>query len=227
MKLACNAGNAQCLSDTYVLVQQLANSNIPVPIGLEGVIYCSGFRGTGKQSTWVRMWQKMQMTSDATFKSQALSGLGCSDDPVVLKDYLESTLGSGNSVSYTTAERRNVVSAVLNSNSGLEAVISFFKDFELDILRTFGYGTLEAMVSVPARTVKTKAQQLMFMEYLLTLTHLEANGFKNVATIISNNLLVQETAANVKHMKLIRDILEDFNVVPTDTPTTTAPTTLV
>lgn len=229
-KLACNAENEQCLTDTYIQNHLFADHDRKIPKGMENVIFCSGFRGTNKAGEWTEMWKKMQSTSDATFKSQAINGLGCSDDKAVLKDYLESTLGAGNSVNYTQAERRAVVSAVLISYSGLDAVINFFKDFELDILRSFGYGTLEAMVTVPARTVKTREQQATFMDYLLTLTHLDAETYRRIATIVGNNFVAQQQPTNANLMDIIGKILGGLNqettteVLTPPTPTQTNPT---
>jgi hypothetical protein len=232
-KIACNAGNENCLTDTYIQNHLFADHDRKIPKGMESVIFCSGFRGPAKEGEWVEMWKKMQSTSDASFKSLALNGLGCTDSKKSQKDYLESTLGSGNSVNYTTAERRAVVSAVLNSYTGLEAVIAFFKEFELDILRSFGYGSLEAMITVPARTIKTREQQAMFMDYLTTLTHLESDAFRRVSTIVGGNFLTQQQTNNAYIMESIKKIVAGINqetttqgnTPPTPAPTTTRPTT--
>jgi ERAP1-like C-terminal domain len=222
-KLACDSGNQQCLTDTDIQDSLFAGHGQKIPKGMENVIFCSGLRGTDKKVEWTEMWKKMQITSDPTFKSQALSGLGCTDDTELLKDYLESTLGAGNSVNYTQAERRSVVSAVLNSHSGLEVVIEFFKDFDLDILRSFGYGSLEAMVTVPARTVKTREQQTLFSDFLLTLTQLDAEAYRRVSTIVGNNFVTQQQPNNAYITEIIGKIVsgqqEDTTTVQSQTTT--------
>lgn len=231
LQLACNAGNQQCLDNTFMQVKLLAEDDRPVPVGLESVIYCSGFRGTGKTTEWLAMWRKMQNTNDATFKSRAIAALGCSDDPMVLKDYLESTLGAGNSVNYTQADRRAVLAAVLNSHSGLGAVIDFMTNFDLDILSSYGYATMEAMLAVPARTIKTEAQQTTFNNFVRSLTGLDAGVAESIATIIETNIQVQRQSPNDKFISAIRKILQSLIeettpiVVPTTVPTTVAVTT--
>lgn len=231
-KLACNAGNEQCLYDTFLTNKRFADIDIKVRPGLEAVTYCSGFRGENKQYEWVSVWRKMSLTADATAKTLMINGLGCSDDKLVLKDYLESTLGSnGNNVNYTSsAERRSVLSAVLNSNSGLEAVIDFISEFELDILNVLGYASLESLITVPARTVKTEAQQTLFMNFLETLTHLDAAASQRVRVIVDNNFAVQRSEQNAGFLGMIQKILEglidDTTTVeppPDTTPAVTTP----
>lgn len=237
LKLACNSGNQQCLQDTFAQNRRVGVQDIPVPKGIEAVIFCSGFRGMNKQEEWVATWLKMQNTTDATYKTQLINGLGCSDDPVVLKDYLESMLGAGNSVSYNQAQRRSLFSAVLNSHSGLEVIIKFMEDFELEIRSSLGY-SLEEILSIIARTVKTRTQQLAFMDYFFTLTHLETEAFRRVSTIVGNNFLAQQEPQNAEFMLIIQRILAGLNQedttentppTPTEntppTPTETSPTT--
>jgi hypothetical protein len=112
---------------------------------------------------------------------------------------------------------------VLNSYTGLEAVIEFFKEFELDILRNFGYGSLEAMITVPARTVKTREQQAMFMDYMLTLSNLDGEAFKRVSTIVGANFNAQQQPNNAYIMDSIKKIVAGMNQ-DTTTPGNTPPT---
>ena len=230
LRLACNSGNEQCLYDTFIMNYLFLEDIAEIPKGLEPVTYCSGLRQENTQIVWVKMWQLMQSTSDPIVKSRALSALGCSGDQDSLKDYLESTLGSGNSVNYTAAERRSVYTAVLNSYSGLEVVISFLNDFELDILRSFGYANLEALLTVPARTIKTRDQQLMFNDYLLTVTALPVDALGRLIKIGGDNILLQQQPTNANILNIIKAIMageDDTTTVDpgiTDPPTNPPPT---
>ena len=210
LKLACNSGSSQCLFDTSVIVHLFLDPEIDrkVPKGLESVIFCSGMRGVGKQDDFIAMWNKMNNSTDATFRSQAINALGCSDDPTALKDYLESILGAESSVSYTQAERRSVFSSVLNSKSGLDAIINFMIDFELDIIRSLGY-TLENTLNIPARSIKTKAQQTTFVQFLRTLSTLDTNAFNRISTIVDNNLRLQEQSPNSEIIEIIRKLVAE------------------
>ena len=227
LKLACNSGSSQCLFDTSVIVHLFLDPEIDrkVPKGLESVIFCSGMRGVGKQDDFIAMWNKMNNSTDATFRSQAINALGCSDDPTALKDYLQSILGAESSVSYTQAERRSVFSSVLNSKSGLDAIINFMIDFELDISRAVGY-TLEDSLTLIARTIRDNAQQITFTKYLNSLTHLEPEVLARVTDIIKENFQQQQQPSNVEIFEIIRKINDDSQeTTPISSSTTTSPST--
>lgn len=218
IKLACNSGNGQCLIDTSVQTGLHAQNTVRVRRGLEQVTFCGGLRGSGdKQATWVALWQEMQLATDTTFKSQVIAGLGCIEDQVVLKDYLESTLGSSNNVNYTQAQRREVLAAVLTSYTGFEVVINFIRDFELDIMSSFGY-TLEQLLTVPANAAKQNEQSVMFTDFILTLDHLDVAASTRLTTIAGNNLRNQETSEFSAIIRRILGIDDD----DTTTPETTA-----
>lgn len=168
-------------------------------------------------------------TSDATFRSQAISALGCTDSVDDLYAYLETSLGDGSNVNYSRAERRSVFSAVLNSYSGLEAVIKFIREFELDIMNQYAY-TLEEILTIPARTIKNRAQQSAYVDFLISLDHLDSSAYARIVTIIEATLQTQQTSLNLRYIELIRGILgkpiDDTTVAPTTAPPTTAPPTI-
>ncbi len=224
LKLACNAGNERCLSDTFNVNKHFIEDGHNVPKGLEGVVLCNGFRGTGKQVQWSALYNQMQTTTDSTLKSQIRAALGCTDDADSLLNYLRSTVADGNT--YTQSERQNILSATLNSQSGLSTVLSFINDFESDILRLFGYATLEDLLNVPARTIKNPDQQTIFVEFLDTLTNLEGVNATRITAIVDNNFAVQRQVQYTKSMDFIREYLAYHQTDPTQAPTdpTQAPT---
>lgn len=211
-RLACNAGYEDCLKDTANVLKQFVDYNRKVPVGLENVIWCNSFKENNHPAEWVEMWNRMEHTTDTTFKSQLISSLGCSGNSTLLRDYLESTVGSENT--YTQAQRRNILSSVLNSNVGLQAVIDFMKNFETEIMSSYGY-TLEEMVAVAARTVKTRAHQTLFNNYLSLLTDLPQANATRVNTIIENNFLAQELSFYPEVMAKIQSISENQLRLPT------------
>lgn len=205
IKLACNAGNALCLAHTYTQTSLHALAVRLIPNGLEDAIFCSGLRGDNRPTEyWVALWHQMQLTSNVTLKSQIVNALGCSDDKVALKDFLESSLGSENGVKYTQSDRRNVLVAVLNSHSGFEVALNFIKNFELDIMNLYGFD-LQELLSVPARTIKTLAHQSAFLSFLTEINHLEAEAFRSIVNIVSRNLKLQEESP---HLEIIQKILD-------------------
>lgn len=187
-RIACNAGNEDCLADTANVLRGFIESGRSIPKGLESVVLCNSFK-TATSDEWSIMLNEMRMTSDTTFRSQILSGLGCSRNSTLLQSYLESTIDSENT--YSQAERRNVLSSVLNSNVGLQAVINFIRSFRLDILSYYSY-TLEQLITVPARTVKTIEQRTAFNSFLQTLTDLDEAAAGRVNSIVSDLFLAQQ-----------------------------------
>jgi hypothetical protein len=215
INLACNAGNEQCLKDTYALVHVYADHDWPLAKGLE-TIFCHGLRGNGKQVEFVNLWRKMQQTSDTTFKGQLISALGCTDNPVALKDYLESSLGSSsNNVNYTQAERRAVFNAVLRSYSSLPVVIEFLETFELDIIASYGW-TLQTILNTVANSIRNTDDQLLFTNYVLSLSHLSATSLSTVLKTISNNLNQQTAFQNARQMEIIKTINNEWEFGITD-----------
>lgn len=228
-KLACNAGNERCLDDTLAQNFVHVTAGRTVPNGLQAVTFCNGFKKGSGIGTWVEFWKLMQTTSDATLKTQMLSGLGCTPEKEALKDYLESTLGPANSVNYSQTDRRNVLSSVLNSVNGLEVVITFLGDFQLDIMRSYGYN-FETLLTVVARTVKNQQQYSIFIEYLNTVQEdLGSTANNNIVTILNSNLNTQNTEPNTGHMMFIEAYLRDRGITeaPTTTPPVTTPTSTV
>lgn len=230
LKLACNAGNEKCLADTFNVNSRFIENGYVVPKGLEGVVLCSGFRGTGKQQQWTTLYNGLlQSTTDTTLKTQILNALGCTEDADSLQTYLQSTVASSNT--YTSAERQTIFNAVLNSRSGLSAVTNFITASESDILQLFGYATLEDVLNVPARTIKTRSQETEFYRFLNTLNNLGATNSTRVRAIIDNNFQVQMQAQNADSIEFIRQYLYEQTstvelttqtqppTVPTPTPT--------
>ena len=156
-KWACRGGNEKCLNDTYDQVHLVAHHDWIVPKGLESVIYCSGLRGVLKRSEWINMWLLMQNSTDTGARMKIIEGLGCTDDLELLNDYLETTLGSNNDVNYSAAERLAVFNSVLSSSVGVEAILKFLTNFELEAVM-FYRTTLNSLLSNVARTVKTQQQ---------------------------------------------------------------------
>lgn len=227
-RIACNAGNLLCIEDAMKQNKRLIDGIAPVPKGLENVIYCNGFKFNGvDKNDWVKMWQLMQNTDDATFKSRAISALGCTSDRELLQNYMESSTVYGRTFNYTTNDRRNVLNAVLSSPNGLNVALEFLRVYELDVLEMYGYNTLEELVSVPARTIKTQDDKDDFFAYLNQLTHLEAGAVANVTTIVDNNMNARSTPLNVAHMEMIEKLLIAKKLIPepTDAPTNPPSTT--
>lgn len=193
------------MEDTANVLKEFIASDRQVPKGLENVVWCNSFK-TATDLEWTEMWTKMQTTSDATFRSQILSALGCSRNAILLKDYLESTIGT--EITYSAVERRNILSSVLNSSAGLQTVINFIRDFSSAILSSYTY-TLQELLSVPARTIKTREQQTLFTNFLSSLTDLTEPIAGQINTLIENNFVVQQQSFYPQVITMVQDASEN------------------
>lgn len=208
INLACNSGNQQCLQDAFTLVFMLANFDQKIPNGLERA-YCAGFRGDGKQDEFTKVWRKMQNTTDATFKTVLINALGCTDNPTLIVDFLHSSLGDGNSVSYTQAQRRAVFTSTLQSHTGLPVVTGFIKEFSTYMISRYGW-TLQQILTQVANTIKTEKDQLFFINFMLSLENLTGDAFRTVSQITYDNLAKQKLPQNAAQMYTLMQINPDL-----------------
>ena len=140
---ACRGGNEKCLSDTYDQVHVVVEHDGVVAEGLQTIVYCNGLKGLNKQDEWVGMWHKMRNSQDSAERTRIIDALGCTSDPVLLEDYLDSLLGNTGEVNYSLAERVRALQAVYqNSLIGVSATIKFMKSFTVEFLQRFFKSTL-------------------------------------------------------------------------------------
>lgn len=206
--LACNSGNIQCLQDAFSLVYLYANFDQKVPNGLE-IIYCAGFRGNGKQDEFVKVWKKMQAEADATFKTVLINALGCTDNPTLITDFLHSSLGDGNSVSYTQPQRRAVFTSTLQSHTGLPVITDFIKQFSSTMISRYGW-TLQQILTQVANTIKNEQDQLFFINFMLSLENLSGDAFRAVSQVTYDNLEKQKLPQNAAQMYALMQINPDL-----------------
>ena len=137
---ACRGGSVKCLDETFEEVRLVVEEDGEVPEGLQPMIYCNGLKGVGKQSVWVGMWHKMRNSVDAAERLRIIDALGCTSDPVLLEDYLDTLLGGTNELNYSQAERvRALQSVYLNSPIGVSATIKFMVDFAPEFSSRYFY----------------------------------------------------------------------------------------
>jgi hypothetical protein len=197
---ACNTGNEQCLEDAHTLVKTYAENGPIIPKGLERV-YCSGMR-SASQATLVSIWQKMQAETDQSFKSTLISALGCARDKKFLFDYMESSLGDGNSVSYTLDERRAVFNSVTQSQVGLEAMTEFLAIHQGNARSRYSYTMLQ-LYTVVANSIRSRDDQWQFQSFMLSRNELTGNDFQSLSKIINNNLQRQESVVIKQQLEIM------------------------
>ena len=205
---ACNSGNVDCLQDAFSLVYLFANFDQKIPNGLE-ILYCAGLRGDGKEDEFKKVYEKMQVTADATFKGTLISALGCTDNPSMMVDYLFTSLGDSNSVSYTQAQRRAVFQSTLQSHHGLPVVMDFIKNYSSDMINRYAW-SLQQILTEVARTIKNEEDQLYFSNVMLTMKNLSGNAYLAVSQIAYQNIEAQKLPQNVAQMDALKQIYPDL-----------------
>jgi hypothetical protein len=184
-----------------------ANYEQKVPNGLES-IYCAGFRGDGKQDEFTKTWFKMQVTADVNFKNTLINALGCTDNPKLIVDYLHTSLGSGNSVNYTQAQRRAVFTSTLQSLTGLPTITDFIKEYYTYMQNSYGW-SLQTILTQVANTIKTEQDQLFFMDFMLSMESLSGDAFRALTKITSDNIARQKLPQNVAQMHALKALHPD------------------
>lgn len=226
IKLACRAGNRDCLKNSAEMNKLWIEGNLNIPGGFENIITCNGMRGVDKREEFFKVWNMMQESTDSITRNMLINALSCSDDPVSIFDLLETTLGDGQNVNYSQNERRLVLNSVLmNGAAGFSPFIEFIKKYELDVIRRLGYGNLENLLTVIGKEVKHASQRLIFDNYLDSLDHLDFVAKSNVINIVNENFRIQEQSKYTTMMNEIMRILQERNIEPTNEPSTEDTTT--
>lgn len=186
-----------------------ANFDQKIPNGLE-LAYCAGFRGDGKEDEFVKVWTKMQATTDADFKTVLINGLGCTDNPKLITDFLHSSLGDGNSVNYNQAQRRAVFTSTLQSHTGLPVITEFIKNYSTLMVSRYGW-TLQQILTQVANTIKTEQDQIFFINFMLSLDNLSGDAFRAVSQITYENIARQKLPQNAAQMEALMLINPDIS----------------
>lgn len=100
--------------------------------GLQEIIFCNGLKGDTKQGEWVELWDVMQASKDPDYRSMLIRSLGCADDRVLLRTFLQTSIATNSDNNYTRSERVQIFNSVIESTAGLQAVVEFLENYERD-----------------------------------------------------------------------------------------------
>lgn len=228
--MSCNAGNEDCLADTFILGERDAKDIQQIPRGLEHPVLCNYFKQKSVLNEWMGVLLRMDrlfQNVDYTLKTNYINALACTNDEGFLYELLESSLKS--SYRYTQSDRRNVFYAVLENEKGLEAAIKLLNTHATSNAPVTSYGwSWQRILLNIADTIHTESEQAIFLEFLETFEHDEVTRdlLDRVSAASGNNLEDQKEQHNVKQMELIHGILDSFLEVTTTTAGSTVPSTL-
>jgi ERAP1-like C-terminal domain len=213
-KIACESGNEICLNDTYILAHLYIDHDRKYP-GFEEQILCNGLRGTGKNGEYNELFEKTPKEKNSDLKSIFINALGCTDDTVLLEQFLKSSLHDEN---YSTSERRAIFNAAFNSHSGFSVILKFTNEHESEMIAAYNWNKERILLNI-ARNVFMVEEFIDFADLI--------NDFDDELSIriISESLInlnAQSLPKNVEQMQFIKKYL---NIDDPDTTTRAITTT--
>ena len=232
-RLACGAGNTDCIYDSTSLSYFFLFEDRALPKGLESIILCNGLKGFSKETYWNQMWNKMRTSEDSVFRSQAIKALACIENLSVLKFYLETIIRSPMEVNNTPNERKEILKALLSNQIIFGSVIEFLKETILDVVMRLEYEELSAepILFLVAQLAQTEENHAIFIDYLAyyrTLTPIDDVVYQELLDTADAFFTIQTEPKNAKIMETILKLTESetTTIIPTVTITSIPTTTL-
>ncbi|XP_011213465.2 aminopeptidase N [Bactrocera dorsalis] len=126
VNLACTFDLENCLVDSNNKLKTVINGGSPIEPNTRSQAYCNGLR-SASDTDFDYFYNDLLKTSDATYSSLLLSGLGCSQSTTQLEKFVKSSIDTSNSL--TSAQRTTILSAVYSHGStGLLVSIDFLSN---------------------------------------------------------------------------------------------------
>ncbi|XP_055525034.1 aminopeptidase N-like [Wyeomyia smithii] len=125
---ACLVDSEECLTATSALLADVvSNKTADVDPNIKSLVYCHGLRDADRD-TFLFVLDRMQRSQDSAERSQLLGSLGCPQDAVLLRTFLETSLDETVGTNYRGQERTRVLSSVVNGGKvGLEIAMEFLE----------------------------------------------------------------------------------------------------
>lgn len=142
---ACKLGVENCQTDAAKELNATIESGSDFHQNVREVTYCAALRN-GSANDFHNIWNRMQGSNQSATRSLLINSLGCSSEPTVLLEFINSSLPSSNSnnVTYTFAERISVFNAVYQGNViGLEIAVEFLLENNYEAFTTYGADNLQ------------------------------------------------------------------------------------
>lgn len=179
--LACQARLTRCLAESEEELENFMTSGTPIAPDLVATIYCNGVRGAN-ESTRAFMQAELMQSGRQFERNSIIAGLGCIEDPTVLRSHLLTAILPG--LAFSTAERTNILNSPLNhGDASLQVMIDFLR---------FNYGGINLISPTLVGTICSNiairiSSERMFETFSGLLTHLEINGA--ISSIVVTNAM--------------------------------------
>lgn len=227
--LACNANNENCVRDSLTLLNQFLYERRDLPKGLESLIFCNGLKNSAAQEQWNATWQIMQNDADENEKALLIEALACTEDEAILESYLHTIIED--EVNYSVADRKAVLSAVLNNPAGIQAVCNLLLEAQMLVLIKLDLDMrLLPVLAEMGSSIKTEQQRQVFNDYMNDPMNGVIEDDKTVVSeTIEINLKERSEPQNVEISEIVQKIVEKLNeetTTVTNGPTTTSQSTI-
>ncbi|ETN64843.1 protease m1 zinc metalloprotease [Anopheles darlingi] len=208
---ACRMEIESCLADTREALERELTGVEPVHPDVSSVVYCYGLRSAPGSDAFQYLYGKLQASANRAERSLLIDALGCANDPDELDALLLTAIGGELQVNYTPEERYYVLTSVLVSRDGVDALVRFLTDNHPYVETNLGPGILYSLVQSIATRTNTPDEEQMLNELLERLEPaLPATVAANVRTTVSRNLAWSSSREGV----LVSYFLQRYRPIP-------------
>ncbi|XP_050087616.1 aminopeptidase N-like [Anopheles aquasalis] len=207
---ACRLEIESCLVDTREALEREVSGNEMVHPDVSSVVYCYGLRTANGSDAFQYLYAKLQGSANRAERSLLIDALGCAVDPEELEAFLLTAIGNLQ-VNYTPEERYYVLTSVLVSRDGVDALVRFLAENHPYVASILGPGTLYSLVQSIATRTNTPDEEQMLNDLLERLEPaLPATVLANVRATVSRNLAWSTSREGV----LVSYFLQRYRPIP-------------
>jgi aminopeptidase N len=129
---ACYVGSPECLEATNNRLKEVISTGQVLEADLRYAVLCNGLR-QADESDYLAIWIIMTSNTQQADRNMMIDALGCSQNPDLLRTFLESTILVVD-VNYSVAERIRILNSVVQGGIvGVRAVLRFL---DLNLMQT-------------------------------------------------------------------------------------------
>uniref|UniRef100_A0A182P448 Aminopeptidase n=1 Tax=Anopheles epiroticus TaxID=199890 RepID=A0A182P448_9DIPT len=210
---ACRMAIESCLTATREALEQEVFESEPVHPDVQAVVYCYGLR-TAPTIAFQYLFGKLLGSDNRGERALLITALGCANDTEQLNSYLITAIGGDLQVNFNNEERLSILSSVLVSREGVNALIDFLTENYSYVKSLLGANVVFNLIQSIAFNTNTVDEQQMLNELLEQLnSELPARVVADAQATVSINLAWPSTREGV----LLSYFLERYNFQPAKT----------
>uniref|UniRef100_A0A4Y0BGX2 Aminopeptidase n=1 Tax=Anopheles funestus TaxID=62324 RepID=A0A4Y0BGX2_ANOFN len=194
---ACRMEIESCLTDTRIALEREVNGEELVHPDVSEVVYCYGLR-TAPTNAFQYLFGKLQSSDNRAERLVLINALGCANDTEQLQAYLLTAIGGELQIGFDQEERYYILTSVLVSRAGVDALINFLMDNFTYVANTLGVSILNSLIQSIAAQTNNLEEEQMLNELLQQLqTILPASGIETARSTVARNLAWPSTREGV------------------------------